>query len=192
MEDIWRICPLCDSQLDVESVGPFGRSICPKGHFEYQSQGSYASMARITINEQIENFHFDDMFGDEEKFQERVKQLRMKKVKLWLDDERDPKDPYIQSEFGAEGDEVWVKTAQSAISYLKMGNVESISLDHDLGPNAGSGMDVAKWIEENAFKAILPRLVWAVHSMNSVGRNNITKAMQKADEFWNAQIDWND
>ena len=68
-------------------------------------------------------------------------------IKLWLDDERDPKNPIIQNLFGAEGDEVWVKTAYAAIQYLRQGNVESISLDHDLGlpsageRNAGSKMD---------------------------------------------------
>lgn len=106
-------------------------------------------------------------------------------MKLWLDDERDPKDPYIQGEFGAEGDEIWVKTAAEAIRYLKSGNVTHISLDHDLGPkSAGTGMDVAKWIEEQAFHGTLPRLDWDVHSMNSVGLLNITRAMMKSDEYW--------
>lgn len=107
-------------------------------------------------------------------------------IKLWLDDERDPKNPEIQSKFGAEGDEVWVKSAGTAIQYLKQGNVESISLDHDLGSGCGTGMDVAKWIEEQAFHGTLPRLWWAVHSMNPVGRKDMTRAMKKAEEFWNA------
>ena len=106
-------------------------------------------------------------------------------MKLWLDDERDPKKPFIQSEFGAEGDEIWVKTAYQAICYLKQGNVESISLDHDLGESAGTGMDVAKWIEEQAFHGTIPRITWMIHSKNTVGVKNMTKALIKADEFWN-------
>lgn len=112
-----------------------------------------------------------------------------KMPKIWLDDERNPKSNYIQSQFGAEGDEIWAKTASVAISLLQRGNVTSISIDHDLGPiAAGTGMDVAKWIEEQAFHGKLPRLTWFVHSMNVVGNKNITRAMQKADEFWNAKI----
>jgi len=34
-------------------------------------------------------------------------------MKLWLDDERDPRDPKIQELFGAEGNETWAKTANS-------------------------------------------------------------------------------
>lgn len=108
-------------------------------------------------------------------------------MKLWLDDERDPRDPKIQSGFGAEGDEVWAKTAAVAISYLNQGRVTFVSLDHDLGPpSAGTGMDVAKWIEEQAYHGTLPRLTWAVHSKNAVGAKNMTRALVKADEFWDA------
>jgi len=108
-------------------------------------------------------------------------------VKLWLDDERDPSSPMIQARFGADGDEIWVKTALVAIQYLQQGNVVSISLDHDLGPaSAGTGMDVAKWIEEQAFRGTLPKLDWSVHSMNPVGAKNMKKALKKANEFWTA------
>jgi hypothetical protein len=107
-------------------------------------------------------------------------------MKLWLDDDRDPRDKFIQYQFGAEGDEIWVKTAIAAISYLKQGDVAYISLDHDLGPvSAGTGLDVAKWIEEQAFLGLLPRLTWSVHSMNPVGEKAIYKAMMQAEKFWN-------
>ena len=107
-------------------------------------------------------------------------------MKLWLDDERDPKQRNIQSQFGSEGDEVWAKTAAVAINHLKQGTFTFISLDHDLGPaSAGTGMDVAKWIEEQAYHGTLPRLAWSVHSMNAVGRKNMTKALSNADKYWN-------
>ena len=106
-------------------------------------------------------------------------------IKLWLDDERNPDDPFIQEEFGAEPGMVWVKTAWAAISRLKDGNVCYISLDHDLGSDkAGTGSDVAEWIEERAYSRELPRLSWAIHSMNVVGSKNMTAAMQAADNFW--------
>ena len=104
--------------------------------------------------------------------------------KIWLDDERDPRQPQIQSLFGADGDEFWVKTADQAIHYLRQGGVTFISLDHDLGPDAGSGMEVANWIEQQAFHGTLERIHWSVHSMNSVGAKNMTKALSNADRFW--------
>ncbi len=104
-------------------------------------------------------------------------------MKLWLDDERDPKEPFIQENFGATGDEFWVKTVSSAVRYLMQGNITSISFDHDLGYN-GTGLDVAKWIEEEAFYGRLQKLDWFIHSKNEVGAKNIEKAMRKAESFW--------
>ena len=105
-------------------------------------------------------------------------------MRLWLDDERDPKDQCIQERFGAEGDEFWVKNAAQAIHYLRQGNVSFISLDHDLGPGAGTGTDVAKFIEEQAFLGTLPRLEWDLHTMNPVGRKEMGRAMRNADISW--------
>ena len=59
--------------------------------------------------------------------------LSQQGIRLWLDDERDPKDPQIQNNFGARRDEVWVKTADEAKKLLSGGNVISVSLDHDYG-----------------------------------------------------------
>ena len=86
--------------------------------------------------------------------------------------------------FGAEGDEIWAKTASVAINLLKQGNVEFISFDHDLG-TSDTGLTVAKWIEEQAYLGKLPKLDWIVHSMNPVGAKSITQTMNKADKFWN-------
>jgi hypothetical protein len=105
-------------------------------------------------------------------------------MKIWLDDERDPTKRIIQSQFGSEGDEVWAKSAPVAINYLKQGRCTFISLDHDLGAGAGSGMDVAKWIEEQAYHGTLTRLTWTIHSMNAVGRKNMEKALFNADKYW--------
>lgn len=109
-------------------------------------------------------------------------------MNLWLDDERNPKDKYIQSEFGADDSYFWVKTARDAINILKNGNVKNISLDHDLGTNAGDGLEVAKWIEEQAFLGNIERINWSIHSMNPIGRKNMERALEKADEFWASRI----
>lgn len=106
-------------------------------------------------------------------------------MNLWLDDERDPICPKIQQYFGAIGDEVWVKTAATAIHYLSQNDVASISLDHDLGdPSAGTGADVANYIERQAYEGKLKPLIWRVHSKNAVGTKRMIQALKNADKFW--------
>ena len=117
--------------------------------------------------------------------QSRVLRENTGDVHLWLDDERDPQDEVIKLKFGAKGNELWVKTADEAIEMLKSGKVAHISLDHDLGPpEAGTGYDVAKWIEEKAFGEELPQLEWRIHTQNPIGESNMKQALQNADRFW--------
>ena len=104
------------------------------------------------------------------------------KIKLFLDDDCHS----TERRRLAEGYDVWVDRAQDAIAYLSKGNVSHISLDHDLGDQdlVGSGYDVAKWIEEAAYEGKIPRLEWRCHSANPVGRRNMEKALESADNFW--------
>ena len=105
-------------------------------------------------------------------------------IAIWLDDKRDPLSA-IGIQKGATGSELWIKTAHEVIELLKGGDVISISLDHDLGlPENGSGYDVAKWIEEQAYHGNLPRLEWRLHSDNPVGVKNMKAALEQADKFW--------
>jgi hypothetical protein len=64
-------------------------------------------------------------------------------VKVWLDDRRSP---YPRPE-----EWVWVRTPAEAIRLLKTGEVNELSLDHDLGLWEGdrelTGYDVVTWIE---------------------------------------------
>lgn len=84
-------------------------------------------------------------------------------MRIWLDDER----PMPE-----EGFDLHVKTAREAIEQLKTGKVEFISFDHDLGPEeAGTGYDVASWIEEQAFNCNLNRIDWEIHSAALSGAN---------------------
>lgn len=82
-----------------------------------------------------------------------------------------------------DGFDVNPKTAEEAINLLKSGRVKFISFDHDLGPEeAGTGYDVAKWIEEQSHMNddfVTPE--WKLHSANPVGRKNIEQAMTSAD-----------
>lgn len=104
-------------------------------------------------------------------------------MRLWLDDERDPTQNHIKSQFGSEGNEIWVKTADEAIEYLKTGNVAFISLDHDLGTEK-TGYDVAKWIEESVFKGTFKMIPWRVHSMNIVGKQPMIQALENAQNMF--------
>jgi hypothetical protein len=102
---------------------------------------------------------------------------------LWLDDERDPKNPIIIQNFGSSPSMVWVKSVPEAKELVSTGGVNFISFDNDLGlPEEGK--DLAKWIEEQAFNNNLKPIRWRVHSMNSIGRKEIIIAMQNADRFW--------
>jgi hypothetical protein len=107
-------------------------------------------------------------------------------IDLWLDDERDPNDIRIQEQFNAFSGMIWVKTVAAAISRLRQGSVHFISLDHDLGTTE-SGYDLAKWIEERAYRGEIKRLHWAVHSMNIEGAKAIRVAMQNADKYWRSE-----
>jgi hypothetical protein len=108
-----------------------------------------------------------------------------KTISIWLDDERDPTDPAIQAVFGAVGDEVWVKTAEAAISLLATEEVSRISLDNDLGPvEAGEGRDVAAFIEDCAFTGQhrVPGSV-RIHTMNPVARAAMIRAIKAAERI---------
>jgi hypothetical protein len=106
-------------------------------------------------------------------------------MRIWLDDERDPKNAFIQAKFGSKSNDVWAKTAEEAINLLESKRFIAISFDHDLGTEK-TGLDVARWIEEHAFNRTLNKLDWSIHSMNPVGKENIERTMKNADKFWNS------
>jgi hypothetical protein len=93
-------------------------------------------------------------------------------VKVWLDDVRDPPDGWIH-----------VRTPDDAIDLLGSGEVEEISLDHDLGlttPEAErTGYDVLLWLEAEVATGTwhfeVPKI--QVHSANPVGRRRMEQAI---------------
>ncbi len=98
-------------------------------------------------------------------------------TKIWLDDIRLPPEGWT-----------WVKTSTEAMLALSTGNVEEISLDHDLGDeedDTNTGYTVAKFIEKEAYLKRLPKLKWKIHSANPVGRKNMEAALKNADRYWN-------
>lgn len=96
-------------------------------------------------------------------------------MRLWLDDARPAPD----------GFDVVVSTAQAAVDALQTGEVEYCSLDHDLADDAaGTGYDVASFIESAAYRGTLPRLKWNVHSANPAGAARMIQALRNADRYW--------
>ena len=98
--------------------------------------------------------------------QKIMKIYSINKIKLWLDDERDPSDPKIKELFGSSGDEVWVKKVEEAIVFLEKREVSSISFDNDLGDGNKEGRHLASWIEEQAYFNAIPPMNWRIHSKN--------------------------
>jgi len=81
-------------------------------------------------------------------------------MRVFLDDERAPPDGWTL-----------VRWPDEAIELLKTGDVEIISLDHDLGDDSiGTGYDVVLWIEEQvAMNKMVPPII-KVHSANTSAR----------------------
>lgn len=119
------------------------------------------------------------------KFNEWLKENNQNNIELWLDDERDPTDPFIVREFGSNSNMIWVKTVPEAKKLIETGKVVFISFDNDLA-QPEEGQHLAKWIEEQAFNNTIPPLKWKIHSMNVAGRKEIQAAMTNADKFWRA------
>lgn len=103
-------------------------------------------------------------------------------INIFLDDIRRPP---------SDGREwVVVTTAWQCIALLGRNprNVDTLSLDHDLGdPAWGTGYDVAKWLEGCAGAAkykYLPTHILC-HSANPVGVYNILRAVDQARRLQN-------
>lgn len=101
-------------------------------------------------------------------------------MKLFLDDVRECPEGWVL-----------VKTAPEAIARLAAGEVTHLSLDHDLGDDdvAGTGYDVAAWIEEAvATRGFVPPMEISIHSANAVGRQRIAAALRSIARFTGASL----
>jgi hypothetical protein len=104
-------------------------------------------------------------------------------MKIWLDDERSIFfKPNCFDEKGNPIFDAHARTAEACIKLIKAGLVTFISFDHDLGSEL-TGYDVAKYIEERASRGIEPP-AYAVHSGNTVGTENIHRAMKAANRLF--------
>lgn len=88
-------------------------------------------------------------------------------IRVYLDDERIAPSGWIQ-----------VRWPEEAIALLEAGDVEELSLDHDLGDDEhGTGYDVLVWIEEAvALRSFKPPRIH-VHSANPAARVRMEAAI---------------
>jgi hypothetical protein len=89
-------------------------------------------------------------------------------MKLYLDDTRPPPSGWVLCRWPNE-----------VIDHIKRGNVEEISLDHDLGDDKrGTGYDVLRWLEERVFNdPAFPVPVIHIHTGNPVARKKMAMAV---------------
>jgi hypothetical protein len=95
-------------------------------------------------------------------------------MKVWLDDVRPAPDGWLH-----------LPTPAEVIEHLRTGDIEELSLDHDLGlltPEGKEwpGYDVLTWIEEQLATSSAPLHVprISIHSANNVGRDRMQRAIE--------------
>lgn len=96
------------------------------------------------------------------------------KMKVYLDDERTPPEGWVL-----------VRWPEEAIELLKTGEVEKLSLDHDLGDDDhGTGYDVLLWIEEAVvLNGFIPPFM-TVHSANTSARQKMALAIMTIERLY--------
>lgn len=93
-------------------------------------------------------------------------------MKVWLDDRREPPPGWM-----------WVTTPAEAIELVQAGEVEELSLDHDLAlwDNEGreqTGYDVLAWIEGQVALHGLKPPALTVHSANPAAHERMQRAIE--------------
>jgi hypothetical protein len=94
-------------------------------------------------------------------------------MKVWLDDRRPP----------PERSWLWLRTPDEVIKVLELGDVQELSLDHDLGlfseGRERTGYDVLLWIEEKvATEKFAPPPVISIHSANASAAPKMEQAIE--------------
>jgi len=111
-------------------------------------------------------------------------------VKIYLDDERPTPPGWIHARWPSD-----------VINHLKAGNVDEISLDHDLAdPNIEgqgycssiherTGYDVLVWVEEQVFlhNFIPPKI--RIHTANSSARRKMEAARDSIEKLYNLNVE---
>jgi len=93
-------------------------------------------------------------------------------IKIWLDDLREARKNWIT-----------IICAKDAITLLKLGIVEEISLDHDLGLYRQTGYDVISWIEKEVMTRGFNPPVIHIHTDNPVGRKAMEVVVERIKKY---------
>jgi hypothetical protein len=95
-------------------------------------------------------------------------------MRVYLDDERATPDGWVRVYWPSE-----------AIALLETGEVEELSLDHDLGDDdRGTGYDVVLWLEEAvALRSFRPPGRISVHSANSSAREKMLAGIRSIERL---------
>jgi hypothetical protein len=100
-------------------------------------------------------------------------------IRVYLDDERVPPDGWTL-----------VRWPDEAIELLKQGDVEEISLDHDLGDDLrGTGYDVVLWVERAVVDDGFHPPAMRVHSANSSARAKMELGIEAIARLLRARDD---
>lgn len=97
----------------------------------------------------------------------------MSKIKVWIDDVRQPpNDSYI-----------WIKSVEQGILFFRLlpkdlsSKIDIVDMDHDAGDYISKGGDYIKlldWFEETGRNYPI-----RIHSMNPVGRDNMRRIIRR-------------
>jgi hypothetical protein len=108
-------------------------------------------------------------------------------MRVWLDDDRDPKNKFVIENYGADPSLFWVKNPGQMVQLIESGVVTFIHFDHYLGHGWESpctGAEIAEFIEGMAFKNKIKPIDWDVHTDSSEGKKLIIRAMRSAEGHW--------
>lgn len=113
------------------------------------------------------------------------------KTVIWLDDERDPKDPkykiFLEENLHIKGlsQIYWVRNYEEFVKCLDLlwGVVDMISFDHDLGEEE-SGLDCAKYLVHKCLDLNQNLPSYQSHSMNPVGKKNILSLLDNYYKYF--------
>lgn len=111
------------------------------------------------------------------------------KIALWIDDVAMPKHWWVMTDDERQQDQwTWVKTYEQAILELGTGKYQHVSLDFSLNETdyRHCGLDVVKWILQEAEAGRLPRLSWAIHSIHPRA-DEMRPFLKAADQSWKAR-----
>ncbi len=95
-------------------------------------------------------------------------------MNVFMDDVRPGPTSYDADDFWQNW--VVVRSVRNTKKLLEWGQVNDLSLDHDMGPGQETGYDLVKWMAENN---IWPNGKISVHSANPVGAENMRATIDR-------------